>query len=472
MPSPTSRNVTTPTTASPPRAGRAPGSPSHDGRGEHEQREDVGGAGDAVQHHLVHAAHGQPGRRLDRPRRGVGLQVERPGRPDERDGQQPDRPGPHRRSAQPGAEQHAGEHQVQRAEPVVEHGLAQRLARRGGGGDGPGPRLPAAAAAADGPRHRGPVLRGGRDGTQQRASRPRPRCRARAGRRRRHGRRARPRRRRGSRDRSGTDRRHGRPSRRRSRTRSDLDERLQPVRQPGHDRDPRRVLGDLDVAAERGEPLDVARQLARAARPPSPARAPGRRRAPTAARRGARGARAARCGRGGRRGASRPRPRGSRCPTPPPRPAAPRPRRSAAPTGAGRRSPRRARRPAPGRAAPPGRRRGRSPGTGPAARPARPAPGPARRSRRRSAGRRGVGPHAGRRGAVERAVQRVEPVRRRVRQLADQPPPLDLARPGQPPPRLAQLRRQLVGLAHPLVQLDAGAARCAAAARRRPRRPA
>ena len=33
VPSPTSRNVTAPTTASPPRAGRVPGSPSHDGVG-------------------------------------------------------------------------------------------------------------------------------------------------------------------------------------------------------------------------------------------------------------------------------------------------------------------------------------------------------------------------------------------------------------------------------------------------------
>ena len=59
------------------------------------------------------------------------------------------------------------------------------------------------------------------------------------------------------------------------------------------------------------------------------------------------------------------------------------------------------------------------------------------------------------RGTVERAVQRVEPFRRRVRQLADQPPPLDLSRAGQPPPGLAQLRGELVGLADALVQLDA-----------------
>ena len=59
------------------------------------------------------------------------------------------------------------------------------------------------------------------------------------------------------------------------------------------------------------------------------------------------------------------------------------------------------------------------------------------------------------RGTVERAVQRVEPFRGRVRQLADQPPPLDLPRAGQPPPGLAQLRGQLVGLADALVQLDA-----------------
>ena len=197
----------------------------------------------------------------------MGLQVERPGRPDEGDRQQPDGRGPPPGRAPAGREQHPGQHQVQQAEPVVEHGLAQRLASRCRRGHRPGPGASPGRRRGHGAGDRGDVPGGrGRGAEHQPAQRHR-------GAQQQQGSERDPGRRRhaGGPGSGAGHRRDGHRTRHAALTPSPTPRpptRSAPprpaaraFREPRHDGRARGVLGDLYVAAECGEALDVARQL-------------------------------------------------------------------------------------------------------------------------------------------------------------------------------------------------------------------
>ena len=189
---------------------------------------------------------------------------------------------------------------LSRLNAVVQHGLAQRLARRGGRGDRPGPRAAGRVRRGDGPARRAGQYCAAASAPHPAAASPHRDGRCTPGTARPAPPRAasppapEPRRPRGRRERArcGTT-----PVARRSRMRLRRCSRARLERSGSHATTvtPARVLGDLDVTAERREPLDVARQLRRSvAAEPGPS-AGSSTRTPTAARRGARGARAARC---------------------------------------------------------------------------------------------------------------------------------------------------------------------------------